>query len=284
MTQENATEEVKQWLSTYGMMTAERILEKYQFNPGLKRLMPALKNPQSVYYQMMMIPVNNVLSGIVCEQAKSYQLYCQKIYIDYYVSGENSKPKDASGGQMRMHIEQLQEEFSSISDRFQRKENEYLEFIASSQADLIAFGKRLNSALQALIQTASQCIGEDATQAIKMTLAQVRGQQAFDEAYINEAVTLVESYSVANLDAPASEKLKEGFERFFKRFQENESFEHNLSRSKQYKPEFKQFQVQFYEHISLISPVIDNLSDYYIDEKSKEENESTLSFDKDLFE
>ena len=49
MAEEQVENELSIWLSTYGLITAERILERFQIHLHHEDLLSAIKNPKSFY-------------------------------------------------------------------------------------------------------------------------------------------------------------------------------------------------------------------------------------------
>ena len=96
MSDEKLENDISQWFSTYGVITAERILGRYQIQLPQTELVAAVKNPFSFYHKLVELPIRNVLNGIVLQQANDYHIYVQKLYIDYLLSGETSKDENFS--------------------------------------------------------------------------------------------------------------------------------------------------------------------------------------------
>ena len=93
MAEERTENELSIWLSTYGLITAERILERYGIHLQHEDLLSAIKNPKNFYHQLLRIPLKNVFNGIILQQAQDYQSYGQKIFIDYLMSEKVIKVK-----------------------------------------------------------------------------------------------------------------------------------------------------------------------------------------------
>ncbi|HAU1956168.1 TPA: hypothetical protein F8S46_15140, partial [Legionella pneumophila] len=94
-------DELSQWLSTYGTITAERILGRYNISLPQDEILEAINIPSSFYRHLLQIPLKNVLNGIVIQQASDYHVYAQKLLIDYLLSGESSKEPDSQGAGTR---------------------------------------------------------------------------------------------------------------------------------------------------------------------------------------
>ena len=124
MSEENAQITSGKWFSTYGMITAERILGKYQIRLSHEELIAALKSPICFYHKLLSVPLKNVLNGIVLQQANDYHIYVQKLFIDYLLSGENSKGEESQGASTREALENERQQLVSLGDEFHKKEGE----------------------------------------------------------------------------------------------------------------------------------------------------------------
>src|SRR5947209_7982025 len=89
--------EIAAWCSTYGLVTAQRLLELYKIKLDPDDLKQALKMPSSFYHGLLKIPMRNVFTGIIWQQARDYQIYAQKLFIDYLLSGETNKEEETPG-------------------------------------------------------------------------------------------------------------------------------------------------------------------------------------------
>ncbi|HBI21952.1 MAG TPA: hypothetical protein DDY37_05130 [Legionella sp.] len=136
------------WFSTYGMLTAERILARFNIHLPPGELSTAAHDPRSVYFQLLRVPLKNVFNGIILQQAHDYQIYSQKLFIDYLLSGEDTKDKDQPGGIVREDLEQQRTGLIEMGERFQVLETSHQILIAESQATLIALSKDFSSLLK----------------------------------------------------------------------------------------------------------------------------------------
>ena len=70
------------WFSTYGLLTSERILERFNIILPHDELINSVKDPFSIYFQLLRVPLKNVFNGIIYQQAHDYQIYAQKLFVD----------------------------------------------------------------------------------------------------------------------------------------------------------------------------------------------------------
>ena len=132
------------WSSTYGLLTAERVLERFDIHLSHEELIKASKDPNSVYFQLLRVPLKNIFNGIILQQAHDYQMYAQKLFVDYLLSGEDAKDKDAPGAMTREDIERERVKLMEAGEGFNQLEEAHQILIADSQASLIALSKDIN--------------------------------------------------------------------------------------------------------------------------------------------
>ena len=126
------------WLSTYGVLTAERLLERFKITLSREALADALTNQASPYHHLLTVPLKNISNGIIIKQIHDYQVYMQKLFIDYKlhstkVEVENEQPRQGSGEALEIQLKELEE----LSTLFEEKKHEHQQLIANSQAWLI---------------------------------------------------------------------------------------------------------------------------------------------------
>lgn len=127
------TEKESVWLSTYGLVTIERILGYYQMKLSQEDLICALNNQDGFFYKLVQLPLINVLTGLVRQQAYDYQVYAQKLYVDYLLSGETVKPESSPGGLTREELETTRLDLVATSKSFHELEYAHNKQISTSQ-------------------------------------------------------------------------------------------------------------------------------------------------------
>lgn len=140
--------DMDKWFSTYGTITAERILARYQIVIPPEYLVDAIKNPLSFYHYLLQIPLKNVLNGIILQQASDYHVYAQKLFIDYLLSGETGKPETSQGALTRESLEEERQALTTLGENFHKLELEQNTLIGKSQASLIKTVKEWQNALE----------------------------------------------------------------------------------------------------------------------------------------
>lgn len=162
------------WSSTYGRITAERILEKYKVHLSSEALTNAISKPKSPYHQLLKLPLKNVFNGIILQQARTYQVYAEKLFIDYLLSGETAKTEEAFGGQTREDLETERQNLLNLTNTFQEHKLAHNVLIAESQQRLM---RQAEDWQQHISEAATNAVNTLATQDLSITEEKVA--QAF---------------------------------------------------------------------------------------------------------
>ena len=156
MSVEKSENDLSNWFSTYGVITAERILGRYHINLTQIDLVAAVKSSFSFYHKVLQIPLRNVLNGIVLQQANDYHVYVQKLFIDYLLSGENSKDESSPGANTREALENERQQLLALGEEYHQREGEHNHLISSSQSFLIKISADFNKAFDKAITSIAQ--------------------------------------------------------------------------------------------------------------------------------
>lgn len=136
------------WFSTYGFLTAQRILERFNVHLAHDELASAIQDPRSVYFQLLRVPLKNVFNGIILQQARDYQIYAQKLFVDYLLSGEEGKEETSPGAMTREDLEVLRKNLIVMETEFREQERMHQILIAESQSFLISVSRDLKQLLK----------------------------------------------------------------------------------------------------------------------------------------
>lgn len=158
MTSEQKDVELEQWLSSYGLITIERILGTYQIRLIPSAVSALIKNRFNFYHDILQIPLKNVLNGIVIQQAHDYYVYAQKIYIDYLMSNEMASSEEAPGANVRESLEEERKELIALGEDFRQVELDNDALIARTQVVLIGLTKEWNIHLETAVQSMRQTL------------------------------------------------------------------------------------------------------------------------------
>jgi len=147
MSDENTENDLTGWVSTYGLITVQRLLERYQIKLTSDDMVFVLNTPDTFYHNLLRVPLRNVFNGIILQQARDYQLYAQKLFIDYLVSGESGKSEEAPGGMTREDIENQRKSLIEFNQKFNDTELEHNNLIANSQTILMQHAREWQALL-----------------------------------------------------------------------------------------------------------------------------------------
>lgn len=153
MNSEQMDVDLEQWFSSYGLITVERILGKYQIKLPHELLISAIKKQSSFYHFILQIPLKNVLTGIVLQQAHDYHVYAQKLYIDYVLSSEAGTKEANVSSSARETLDEERKKLIIMGEEFHQGELTQLALIAKSQAYLMEVTKQWNTKLDSTIHT-----------------------------------------------------------------------------------------------------------------------------------
>lgn len=143
------------WLSTYGLLTAERLLERFHISLTHEELLEVFRNPNNPYHHLLTVPVKNISNGIIIKQVHAYQVYMQKLFIDYKLNSASAPIEGEQSSQdPTAEIDQKYQELLQISELFQEKQHEHQQLIATSQSWLIQ--QTRESMLKINTETANQ--------------------------------------------------------------------------------------------------------------------------------
>ncbi|MBA2650668.1 MAG: hypothetical protein H0U73_00150 [Tatlockia sp.] len=279
--------ELSAWMSTYGIITAERILERYQIRLQHEELFTALKNPNSFYHKLLKVPLKNVLNGIILQQTQDYQVYAQKLFIDYLMSGESTRAEDAPGGFTREDIEKERLKLVEMGQRFRQCEMNQKKLIAASQKALIKQAQLWSEGLSSTaLKIKSQFMNKNVELIKPLINALLVHPQFTDQTTINlkaEYWTRVEKIHGESL----ANDLKQRFADEVQKLNEsNTSLENSLSefltKADDMGLTLRTWRSDFQSIILQAQNLLKMLPDYHANEAQDQENKETLFFDSTL--
>lgn len=139
--------EWSQWLSTYGVLTAQSVLKQFRFQVHAETLMTDMHDPKSVYFHLLRVPFKQVFNGIVLAQASDYRTYAQKLFIDYFLSGANAGDENTPGANIRASLESERTALMTLGDTYEQVIYRHNICIAASQQALMAFSNQYQQPL-----------------------------------------------------------------------------------------------------------------------------------------
>lgn len=288
MSAEAIETDVSMWFSTYGLLTSGRILERFNIKLENDELVIAMKDPLNVFHQLLLVPLKNVFNGIILQQAHDYQVYAQKLFVDYLLSGESGKSEDSPGANTRDDLEQQRVHLIEVGESFNAQEEAHQHLIAESQASSIQVARELQNALQAAAAKVGQIlrvheISKDDVLILRaIRSAMVHYTQNDIETVTGDSLFWVKVAEVLDttLDDNLRQKLVEVLD-FFRKPREKieEILSTYLERTQDMGIALRSYRSQFYDIILRVTEYLNLLPDYHIDLAKLEENRSSLHFD-----
>ena len=288
MNDEAPDTEVSQWYSTYGLLTSKRILERLNIYLENDELISAIKNPLSVYYQLLKVPLKNVFNGIILQQVYDYQVYAQKLFIDYLLSGEGSKDEESAGANTREDLELERTKLVEIGDGFNHQEVLHQNLIAESQASLIKISNAMQSSLQVAAKKIRQILGVQGISKEELLIQRAIRVAMIHYAHIDDE-TLASSSSfwgrmAGVLDTDLNNSLNQQLAVVLSAFGDprkeiEKLLATYLEQTEEIKANLCGYRSQLFELILKTTDSIKLLPDYRVDEAKEQENRSSLYFD-----
>ncbi|MDI9818896.1 MULTISPECIES: hypothetical protein [unclassified Legionella] len=290
MSEEKAENDLSIWLSTYGLVTAERILESYKIRLQQKELISAIKNPNTFYHHLLRVPLKNVLNGIILQQAHDYQVYAQKLFVDYLLSGETGKGEDSPGGLTREDLEKERQGLISMGDAFHQQTITHNNLIAESQKKLIQLVDEWHKALSVVAKKIRAVLSENGLSvkeesiinSVNILLMEDSGRQKRMDLKSNNW-SRVEKIIDHNLSADARQAFVDELTTLREFMVEADT------KLADFIPEIaamtntlREYRTHFYELILRVNELIKLLPEYRIDPAQTEENRESIHFDKEI--
>lgn len=277
------------WFSTYGLITAQRILDGYRITLSSDDLSHALKIADTFYHRLLRVPLRNVFNGIILQQAQDYQLYAQKLFIDYLLSGENAKPEESPGANIRDDLEQERLKLVKMSERFRESELLQEALIAKSQATLMQDAGDWNAILQNMAKAIQKDLRINAViksdTIIMRALVTLLCRYNFKGQLSDEKKTWakVDAILGADLSRDSQELFLREMAKLSKFTSETELELADYSQQiKTMGQTLRRFRSDFYDFIIHVNELMALLPEYKIDNQQLHHNRESLYFDSAL--
>ncbi len=286
MSDEVPQTDLSMWFSTYGLLTATRVLERFHIQLNNEELITAMKDPFNVYHRLLIIPLKNVFNGIILQQAHDYEVYAQKLFVDYLLSGESGKDEDTPGGGTREELEQKRLKLNELGEGFNNIELAHQQLIAESQSSLIKVTLVLQKALKAVVEKVDRIlratnIDKDASfieRAIRLSM--VYYSHTNDVTSNSKFWVKIAQVLDIKLDDSLKQKLLGAVNVLNEPVQQIEALiPAYLDRTNDMGINIRSYRSQFYDIILRVMESLNLLSEYHLDLVKLEENRSTLHFD-----
>lgn len=273
-------ETLSNWLSTYQWVTVGRLLEDYHFQLSDEAVLTILSSKSSFYYHLLEIPMGNVLNGIILEQIKEYQLFLQKLFVDYLVSGESDREAEEPGGATRQALETQRSQMLETGKAFDQCVLAYESLIIESQAAIRDFSKSLRAYLSEVHHTLLEPLTAHHCSATHLQLC-----------FVNAQGFQVQLSGLAHLE----KTLKVSFpievrESLLNAFQDMSAHEKKLDALLEtYHPRVQAIRIKlndyrkiFYEWIGVVQNLLLQAAPYKLDEAQDALNREKLHFKSDV--
>ncbi len=269
------------WLSTYGLLTAQRILERYHLSLEQDELLASLSNPLSIYAQLVRLPLKNIFNGLIRQQAHDYQVYAQKLFIDYLMSGQGNKEPDSPGANTRSDLENERTQLTDMGAGFNDQEFEQESLISESQVVCMKHAEAWRQSMQTVYQKITELLKKEKAEvdplvvqkAIRMTLCQdmlmspVHWDTFCDTIHLDRSKEIPSAIKKAVL---AVSETREAIADVLLPY---------LERATDLGVMFRGYHTQFHDLILRVTELIKLLPDYQIDDQKEDEGLRSLDFD-----
>jgi hypothetical protein len=236
------------------------------------------------------VPLKNIFNGIILQQAHDYQVYAQKLFIDYLLSAESLQNEDGPGANTREDLETERIKLISVGEGFNQQESAHINLIAESQATLIELSQNLQVSLQKASKKIRSILKEKGIEKEEVVI-----QKAMHTAMI-PLMSPVDSSDVETfflkslgeaLEIRLTDELKQKLSVVLHDFGDPRVDLENtltpyLEQTVLIGSELRSYRRQFFDIILQTTELINYLPDHLCNEKREQENRSSLYFDPSL--
>ncbi|MCX7117105.1 MAG: hypothetical protein NTW94_04215 [Legionellales bacterium] len=288
MTDDITELDLSKWYSTYGVLTAESVLDRFEVELNQEELLTATHSSRSAYYQLLKIPMRNIFNGIILQQAHDYQVYAQKQFIDYLLSGEAGKDDSMPGAPTRQDLEDARLALIDIGENFNNQEIAHQTLIADSQAELIDLAFVLEKSMSIAIKKINRILQNaqlnyDASrieESIRVLLIQFDGITEDSLAMSSSYWNIMSQMLQIKLNHSVREPLADALMMIAdpRRYLDHTLAQY-LDQTRDMGIYLRGYRSQFYNLVLRATELINLLPDYMVDKVKEEENRSSLYFD-----
>lgn len=286
MSEEIIETDLSMWFSTYGLLTSSRILERFNIKLENDELLIAMKDPFNVYHKLLIIPLKNVFNGIILQQAHDYQVYAQKLFVDYLLSGESGKSEDSPGANTREDLEQARLRLVDVGESFNEQEIAHQHLIAESQAKLIKVARDLQNALKLAANKVGQLLlTQNIHKEDDMVIRAIRSAMIhYNDNELLKAGSLFWNKLAEVLEISLDDNLQQKMSQVLDIFRDpqekiDQILNTYLEQTQDMGIGLRSYRTQFYDIILRVTEYLNLLPDYHMDLAKIEENRSSLYFD-----
>ncbi|VEG90379.1 hypothetical protein [Legionella spiritensis] len=280
-------EDLSMWFSTYGLVTISRILARYNIQLEQDDLIKALKTPNTFYRRLIQLPLKNVLNGIIYQQAHDYQVYAQKLFVDYLLAGQGTKDDNSPGYTTREELEEERQKLMAMSETLHELELEHYKLISESQSLLIKHAAAWNQAMVSVNKGIRDFLRRNNVSKTEEQVKQIVTKLLVQYDFKKESAMSGDKYRASveailgvTLTAEMHAGIMEQLATLNNFSAETDAIKENFSdKVTQMTARLKQFRSDFSSMIVRVNALIMQLSDYKIDKNQVEINRQELYFD-----
>lgn len=270
MDDNRSEDEFNQWFSSYGLITAERILSRFSITLAPKVQLVALKNPNSFFNRLIQTPLKNVLNGIILQQGHDYHVYTQKLFIDYLLSGESGKSEEEQGAATRESIERERKDLVTLGELYNKKQIEHEALISLTQSTLIKATKQWSQLLEKSAQQLSPFLEGASKSTIRDSIIQalIHCETTHYESQTSRIVfidKLTQSLNLSLADAVKERVLMQLSDLLDNVLSIDTQISELQIKVNEMRGQVRSFRQQFYDTALRVIELINNLPDYKID-------------------
>ena len=280
--------ELSNWLSTYGLITVQKIVERYGIKIAPDDLIRSLHQHDSLVYRLVQVPLKNVFNGLILQQVKDYEVYAQKLYIDYLLSGQNNKEESL----VQADLETTRESLVQLGESFQDEEIQHEKLIADCQAVLIQYSQQINQSvlavakqIKAAFQAKGLLIQEERVlvQGIYGMLSDLDVNNPLPEQH--DAWRRLDQLLGQSFDLSLRPLIRDAVKSLGQMSADTESELSLLTaRSKEVELHLKAYRSEFIALIKRVNELLSLVSDYHPDRQQMTKNQEELQFNSHLGE
>ena len=278
-------DDFESWYPTYGAMTAERILGRYNIKLDYKALIAAVKNSESIYHQLLKVPLKNVYSGILMDHAREYQSYVQKLFVDYLVSGQADAPEGSPGESTREALEKLRQDLKQLNEAFETQQSKRRDLVSSSQSLLMKRGQEINKQIKSIakIIAVNNKKPDSMNEVVNMIHEAITENQALSDDGFRSGSAFWSSLS-EKVGEPLGDDVMESCQIYFKSLEKIshkiiQETEPLMGESDEILASMKDEKTYFYQLILKVKEQLSHLPEYRDGEERAQANLSSITFD-----
>jgi flagellar biosynthesis/type III secretory pathway protein FliH len=279
--------------STYSVITAEQLLERYGVKLQRDELATALKDPNNFYHRLLRLPLKNVFNGIILQQAQEYRVFAQKSFIDYLLSGEASKPEEAAGGPVRDNLEEERKALVKKGEEFHKTESARNTLIAESQQSLLQQSKELQKTLVEMAKEIKKDFQASGINLDEKTIIEAINALLIQSSFSPGKTIRIEEYDWSRIEQILGQslpaELKQAFVKQLPKLEElnskiDDSIERFTGKISNMTLELRKWRSDFYDTIIRLNKLTSTLPEYTKDQAQIQENREALVFDPSIGE